>query len=131
MAHAVWETGIYTTTGEISGPVGSAHRLAAPYEAFATADGFIVVGVATQKIWTKFCDALDLRHLETDPLFATEIDRIEHRDSLKVQIEDRLGTELRLGTGSIDCWPKACRQVPSTTSRKPSRIRTSWREVSS
>ena len=87
MAHAVWEAGIYTTTGEISGPVGSAHRLAAPYEAFATADGFIVVGVATQKIWTKFCIALDVRHLETDPRFATELDRLEHRDALKVLIE--------------------------------------------
>ncbi|HTL00293.1 MAG TPA: CoA transferase [Pseudomonadales bacterium] len=87
MAHAVWEAGIYTTTGAISGPVGSAHRLAAPYEAFATADGFIVVGVATQKIWTKFCIALDARHLETDPRFATELGRLEHRDALKVLIE--------------------------------------------
>jgi crotonobetainyl-CoA:carnitine CoA-transferase CaiB-like acyl-CoA transferase len=87
MAHAVWESGIYTTTGEIPGPVGSAHRLAAPYEAFATADGFIVVGVATQKIWTKFCIALDALHLETDPRFATELDRLEHRDALKALIE--------------------------------------------
>ena len=92
MAHAVWESGIYTTTGEISGPAGSAHRLAAPYEAFATADGFIVVGVATQKIWTNFCVALDVRHLETDSRFATELDRLEHRDALKILIEEVLAT---------------------------------------
>jgi crotonobetainyl-CoA:carnitine CoA-transferase CaiB-like acyl-CoA transferase len=92
MAHAVWESGIYTTTGEISGPAGSAHRLAAPYEAFATADGFIVAGVATQKIWTRFCIALDIRPLETDSRFGTELARLEHRDALKVLIEDVLAT---------------------------------------
>ncbi len=111
MAHAVWESGIYTTTGEIPGPVGSAHRLAAPYEAFATADGFIVVGVATQKIWTKFCIALGLQVLEMDPRFATEIGRIENRDALKVLIEEVLTTNVsrhwldRLLAEGVPCGP--------------------------
>jgi len=48
--------------------------------------------VATQKIWTKFCIALGVQVLETDPRFATEIDRIENRDALKVLIENVLTT---------------------------------------
>ena len=34
------------------------HRLAAPYQAMKTADGFMVVGVNNQRLWLRFLEAL-------------------------------------------------------------------------
>ena len=58
LAYTVWESGLYLTTGEVAKPQGTRHRLAAPYEAVKTGDGFIVVGVNNQRLWERFCDAL-------------------------------------------------------------------------
>ncbi|HWZ42628.1 MAG TPA: CoA transferase [Candidatus Saccharimonadales bacterium] len=87
LGYAVWETGLYLTTGEIAAPRGSRHRLAAPYEALKTADGYIVVGVTNQKLWAKFCRAIETPSLETEAQFATPDDRINNRDALQMRIE--------------------------------------------
>jgi crotonobetainyl-CoA:carnitine CoA-transferase CaiB-like acyl-CoA transferase len=87
LGYAVWETGLYTATGEIAAPRGSRHRLAAPYEALKTADGFMVVGVANQRLWGKFCRALDAHALEREAGFATPADRVANRDALQIRLE--------------------------------------------
>ena len=37
----------YTVEGEVPGPLGSAHRVTAPYQAFRTADGYLALGATT------------------------------------------------------------------------------------
>jgi len=64
---AIWESGVYLTTGEVPGPLGSAHRLTAPYQAFKTADGYVAIGATTPPTWTAFCRVTGLERLEVDP----------------------------------------------------------------
>jgi len=87
MAHTIWEAGTALTTGQVAQPNGSRHRLAAPYEALKTRDGFLVIGVTNQKLWGRLCLALDAPELETDPLFATPPQRLANRDALQAQLE--------------------------------------------
>ena len=39
-------------------PLGSAHRLSAPYQALRTRDGYITVGANNQRLWERLCDAI-------------------------------------------------------------------------
>src|SRR5512141_2451540 len=43
-----WHASVYFATGHSPGPTGSAHLLTAPYQAFATRDGWINIGGANQ-----------------------------------------------------------------------------------
>ncbi len=51
---AVWESGVYWTTGEVPRQLGSAHRVDAPYQAFATRDGHIIIGATSPPNWVAF-----------------------------------------------------------------------------
>ncbi|GJD36986.1 CaiB/BaiF CoA transferase family protein [Methylobacterium aerolatum] len=82
ITHTYWQSAIAMATGVAPGPMGSAHPLNAPYEAFATADGWITIGAANQKNWTKLLTALGMEHLAEDPRFATNRDRMSHREEL-------------------------------------------------
>jgi len=93
LGYAFWETGLYLATGEVAKPRGSRHRLAAPYEALKTADGYIVVGVTSQRLWAKFCRALGVDGLETAPAFSTPLDRITNREQLQARLEALLETQ--------------------------------------
>ena len=59
-----------------------------PYETFATADGEIAVAVGSDRQWPRFCEALGLPALAADPRFATNGDRVEHRDELRPILAD-------------------------------------------
>lgn len=87
LAYTVWETGLYLTTGEISRRQGTRHRLAAPYEALRTADGWMVVGVNNQRLWQRFCEALDEPGLATEEGFDRPNRRVRNRDALQARIE--------------------------------------------
>jgi crotonobetainyl-CoA:carnitine CoA-transferase CaiB-like acyl-CoA transferase len=90
LAYTVWESGLYLTLGEVAEPRGSRHRLAAPYEALRTGDGYVVVGVNNQSLWQRFCEAIDQPALREDPRFADPISRVMNREQLKAAIETRL-----------------------------------------
>src|SRR6476620_1556020 len=70
IVHTYWQSAIALATGVAPGPLGSAHPLSAPYQAFATADGWITIGAANQANWLKLADALEARHLKEDARFA-------------------------------------------------------------
>ena len=55
---AVWEAGRYFATGEVGGPLGSAHQCQAPYQAFRTADGWATLGAITPRTWAGLCEVL-------------------------------------------------------------------------
>jgi formyl-CoA transferase/CoA:oxalate CoA-transferase len=72
---------IYFATGESMGRLGSAHPTIVPYQAFATADGYLNVAVGSEAIWKRFCEAVDPA-LAADPRYATNRDRVAHRREL-------------------------------------------------
>ncbi len=82
IVHTYWQSAITFATGQAPPPMGSAHPLNAPYQAFATADGWITVGAANQANWLKLVGALDAAALADDPRFATNELRMRHRDAL-------------------------------------------------
>ena len=80
--HTFWQTAIYHATGEIPQPMGSAHPLSAPYQAFPTKDTSLVVGAANQSTWLKFVEAIESPHLAEDPHFETSNSRMTNLDAL-------------------------------------------------
>ncbi len=79
-------------TGRSPGRRGNAHPNIVPYETFATADGEIAIAVGSERQWPRFCEAIELPELATDPRFATNGDRVEHRDALRPLIAERLAS---------------------------------------
>ena len=82
LAASPWETAQYLATGEIPGPLGSAHRILAPYQVFAASDGHFTVGVVSQRLWLKFCRIAGLEYLIEDPRFADNAARKTHESEL-------------------------------------------------
>ena len=80
--HTYWQSAIYLASGEVPGAMGSAHPLAAPYQAFRTRDGWITIGAANQNSWLKLVELLDAPGLASDPRFAEPAARMENRDAL-------------------------------------------------
>ena len=72
----------YLVTGQVPGRWGNAHPNIVPYQSFATADGHLVVAVANEAIWARFCDGAGQPELAADPRFDTNAHRVENRDAL-------------------------------------------------
>lgn len=85
-------------SGTAPGRRGNAHPNIVPYETFATADGELAVGVGSERQWPRFCTALGVADLATDPRFATNGDRVEHRGELRPLLA------ARFATGSTARW---------------------------
>jgi crotonobetainyl-CoA:carnitine CoA-transferase CaiB-like acyl-CoA transferase len=83
----VWEAGRYFATGEIPGPLGSAHQTAAPYQAIRAADGYFTVGATTPRNWRSFCDVLDHPEWASEERFKDNPSRHARRDVLIPMIE--------------------------------------------
>jgi len=67
-----WQSAIALATGIAPGPMGSAHPLNAPYQAFQTSDGWITLGAANQNN----CE------LSEDPRFLDNHSRIKQQKEL-------------------------------------------------
>jgi glutaryl-CoA transferase len=79
-------------TGRPPRRLGNAHPNIVPYETFTTADGELAVGVGSDRQWPRFCEAIGRPELVADPRFATNGDRVVHRDALRPLIAQRLAT---------------------------------------
>ncbi len=82
ITHTYWQSAICLATGIAPGPLGSAHPLMAPYQAFQTQDGWINVGAANQANWEKLIQALDAQTLGTDPRFIDNAGRLTNLPTL-------------------------------------------------
>jgi len=82
IVHTYWQSAIGLATGEAPGPMGSAHPLNAPYQAFQTKDGWITIGAANQKNWLRMLDILEAPELADDPRFKENAERIAHLQEL-------------------------------------------------
>jgi crotonobetainyl-CoA:carnitine CoA-transferase CaiB-like acyl-CoA transferase len=82
IVHTYWQSAICLATGVSPGPLGSAHPLMAPYQAFQTADSWVTVGAANQSNWEKLIRALDAESLGADPRFTTNAGRLTNLPAL-------------------------------------------------
>jgi crotonobetainyl-CoA:carnitine CoA-transferase CaiB-like acyl-CoA transferase len=88
----VYEAAHYFATGERPPRIGQAHRGSAPYQCFATADGYITIGASQQKFFEALCDLLALPKVKADPRFARNAERVAHNDALIALLEPALRT---------------------------------------
>lgn len=82
----------YLATGVVPEATGNDHGLVAPYGLFDAADGEIAIAPSNDGVYFKLLQALDLVGLSTDPRFATNADRLNHRDELRAVLNDVLRT---------------------------------------
>ena len=87
IAYTIWESALYFSEGEVPGPLGSAHRVSAPYQALRTSDGYINIGAATQATWEQFCHAVGLDDLIEDERFRLPGDRKAREKELAELLE--------------------------------------------
>jgi crotonobetainyl-CoA:carnitine CoA-transferase CaiB-like acyl-CoA transferase len=78
IVHTYWQSAIALATGRPPGPMGSAHPLNAPYQAFETADGWINVGAANQANWLRLLELLEAPELAQDARFSDNAARMAH-----------------------------------------------------
>jgi crotonobetainyl-CoA:carnitine CoA-transferase CaiB-like acyl-CoA transferase len=83
IVHTYWQSAIAFATGVAPGSMGSAHPLSAPYQAFETADGWMVVGGANQNNWLRLVEALEAPELLDEPRFRENRDRITNLAALQ------------------------------------------------
>ena len=87
LALSAWEATEYWYTGATPRPLGTAHRLGAPYQAFRASDGHFTVGAANERLWPRFAGLLGLEPLTSDPRFATAAARLRNRAALQALVE--------------------------------------------
>uniref|UniRef100_UPI00405359AD CaiB/BaiF CoA transferase family protein n=1 Tax=Microbacterium sp. LWH10-1.2 TaxID=3135255 RepID=UPI00405359AD len=79
-------------TGTPPRRLGNEHPSIAPYALFRAADRDLVIAVGNDKQLRALSAALGLPDLPTDPRFASNADRVAHRDELTAILENRLAT---------------------------------------
>lgn len=84
--------GAYAQTGDVAHGMGIRHPGICPYEPFETSDRLLVVAAANDGLFVSLCDCLGLPHLPSDPRFATNRDRVAHRDELVKELATVLAT---------------------------------------
>ena len=100
IVHTYWQSAIAGATGQSPGPLGSAHPLTAPYQAFKTKDKWITVGASNQNTWLMLLKAINRQDLQENKKFSSNLNRKENID----QLVDILSSELIKKTA--DEWLK-------------------------
>lgn len=79
----------YMATGQVPGPMGSGVPAIAPYEAFPTSDGDVMILAGNDTLFSRLCAALGLDRLDQDPRFLTNPLRSEYHDELVPLIAEK------------------------------------------
>ncbi|HEY2032547.1 MAG TPA: CaiB/BaiF CoA-transferase family protein [Rhizomicrobium sp.] len=72
----------YLAGGMLPIRLGNAHPNIVPYQVFATANGYLILAVANDGQFRRFCKAARLEHVGADPRYATNAERVGHREEL-------------------------------------------------
>ena len=84
---------------------GSGHESLCPYQAFDTQDKPLILGVANDTLWRRFCELAGLQEFVDDPRFRANADRGAHRNETVQMVAQVLRTRTR------DAWLEALNQV--------------------
>ena len=87
VALSVWEATEYFSGAAVPQPLGSAHRMSAPYQAIRCSDGYITLGAANDKLFGRLCALLGHSEWSHDPAFANDTARVTNREDLAGRIE--------------------------------------------
>jgi formyl-CoA transferase len=96
---------------EVPGQAGNNHPTSIPTGVFTTADGHINVACAGQKIWERFCQAVDAGWLAGHPDYIDAAARLKNRDALNAEIDKILSRRTcaewvdALNEAGVPCGP--------------------------
>ena len=94
-----WERGVQPAK------CGSSHESLCPYQAFEAADGPIMIGVANDNLWRKFCAVAGLDAIVDDPRFRTNADRVVHRAETLGHVQSAIALR------TVEQWNTALNEV--------------------
>jgi crotonobetainyl-CoA:carnitine CoA-transferase CaiB-like acyl-CoA transferase len=87
IALSVWEAAEYFSQSIPPEPLGSAHRMLAPYQAIRCADGYITIAGGTDRLFQRLCEVLGHPEWMAEPDFANDTLRVRNRSALIERIE--------------------------------------------
>ena len=79
----------YLGSGEVPQPQGSGTQMIAPYQAFPTADGYAMIGAASDALFKRLASALDAPELLHDARFVDNPSRVRHRAAVVEAVSAR------------------------------------------
>ncbi|HMM85522.1 CaiB/BaiF CoA-transferase family protein, partial [Azohydromonas sp.] len=80
----------YLCSGRVPQRQGNAHPSIVPYQVFESADGHLVLAVGNDGQFARFCAVAGRAELATDPRYATNTERVRHRDALVAVVQQLL-----------------------------------------
>ncbi|MCZ6458728.1 MAG: CaiB/BaiF CoA-transferase family protein, partial [Gammaproteobacteria bacterium] len=101
----------YTMSGEVPQQQGNDHPYQAPMGAFRSRDGLVNIAAPSQRLWERFCQALNANELFERPEYRGGRDRRERKEQIKVDInaitEQHTTAELveMLNAVGVPCGP--------------------------
>lgn len=101
----------FLVSGEAPQRQGTAHPNIVPYQAFRTADGYLMLAVGNDRQFGKFCEIAGRAELARDPRFASNAARVKHRAALVPIVAELLGTRAtqewlaQLSEAAVPCGP--------------------------
>jgi crotonobetainyl-CoA:carnitine CoA-transferase CaiB-like acyl-CoA transferase len=87
LAMLTYQSARYFATGKAPQSSGNQHPTIVPYGVYRASDAYFNLAVGTDDLWRRFCGALGLDALYSDPRFTTNRDRLAHRDALNAVLE--------------------------------------------
>ena len=84
------QTGAYAAAGVVPRRMGNGHPSLYPYAPFAARDKSLIIAVGNDSQFRSLCQVLDILAVAEDPRFTTNVARNEHREELRVLLEERL-----------------------------------------
>lgn len=95
----------YFATGEAPKPLGARHPAITPFEAFASADGYVIIALGNDTLWAKFCEHVNRQDLISDERFRTNADRTENHAELFSILSDIMSKR------TTDAWIDALGEI--------------------
>jgi crotonobetainyl-CoA:carnitine CoA-transferase CaiB-like acyl-CoA transferase len=83
-------TSSYFVSGKVPGRMGNAHLNIVPYNVFRAADEFLIVAVGNDSQFASFCRVIGAAEWSSDARFATNPERVRHRELIVGMIAARL-----------------------------------------
>ena len=111
LAYTVWESTGFFYDGEIPEPLGSSHRVSAPYQALKTKDGYLNVAAPNQSNWERLCDAIQRQDIKSKEVFVDNVSRVKNRMELEKELEKTFILKTReewikiLDVAGVPCGP--------------------------
>lgn len=111
MAFQRYNLQMYWIDGRHQPKCGSGHQSLCPYQAFEALDGPIMIGVANDNLWRKFCAIANLHDMSEHPDYCTNAQRSRNRAAVIARVQNVIATQTveywyeQMSAADIPCSP--------------------------